>query len=312
MTVGGYAVAVPQVSDQVSEDLARAETLAFPLLFLLSLLVFRGAVAALLPLFVGLLTIMGTFLGLRIVNEGVLLSIFALNLTIGLGLGLAIDYSLFVLSRYREEIERVGAGRDALVRTLKTAGRTVIFSSLTVAVAMLSLLVFPARFLYSMGVAGAITAVVAGTVALTALPALLDPARRSRQRARALAAATSRGHHRARLLLPAVAVRHAPPGRRRARDGDRARAGRPAVPAHRVRRRRRERAARGVEREGRRQRAANGLPAGADLAAAGRGDGAPLRRSRGPSHTRGAWAGSKARRRSIRPATSGSRRGSSR
>ncbi len=173
VTVGGYAVAVPQVSDQVSEDLARAETLAFPLLFLLSLIVFRGAVAALLPLFVGLLTIMGTFLGLRIVNEGVLLSIFALNLTIGLGLGLAIDYSLFVLSRYREEIERVGAGPDALVRTLKTAGRTVIFSSLTVAAAMLSLLVFPARFLYSMGIAGAITAVVAGIVALTALPALL-------------------------------------------------------------------------------------------------------------------------------------------
>ena len=101
---------MPQVSDQVSEDLARAEMLAFPLLFLLSLIVFRGAVAALLPLFVGLLTIMGTFLGLRLVNEGVLLSIFALNLTIGLGLGLAIDYSLFVLSRYREEMERLGAG----------------------------------------------------------------------------------------------------------------------------------------------------------------------------------------------------------
>ena len=217
MTVGGYAVAVPQVSDQVSEDLARAETLAFPLLFLLSLIVFRGAVAALLPLFVGLLTIMGTFLGLRIVNEGVLLSIFALNLTIGLGLGLAIDYSLFVLSRYREEMERVGAGRDALVRTLKTAGRTVIFSSLTVAVAMLSLLVFPARFLYSMGIAGAITAVVAGTVALTALPALLVLLG---DRVNALAPArlrASRGRHRARLLLSPVAVRHAPPGRRRAR-----------------------------------------------------------------------------------------------
>ncbi|MEY2440694.1 MAG: putative drug exporter of the superfamily, partial [bacterium] len=173
VTVGGYAVAVPQVSNQVSADLAKAETLAFPLLFLLSLLVFRGAIAALLPLFVGLMTVMGTFLGLRIVNEGVLLSIFALNLTIGLGLGLAIDYSLFVLSRYREEMERVGAGRQALTRTLKTAGRTVIFSSLTVAAAMLSLLVFPARFLYSMGVAGAITAMVAGAVALTALPALI-------------------------------------------------------------------------------------------------------------------------------------------
>jgi RND superfamily putative drug exporter len=173
VVVGGYAVAVPQVSDQVSEDLAHAEMLAFPLLFLLSLLIFRGAIAALLPLFVGVLTIMGTFLGLRLVNEGVLLSIFALNLTIGLGLGLAIDYSLFVLSRYREEMERVGPGRDALTRTLMTAGRTVIFSSLTVAAAMLSLLVFPARFLYSMGIAGAITAAVACTVALIALPALL-------------------------------------------------------------------------------------------------------------------------------------------
>lgn len=173
VTVGGYAIAVPQVSDKVSQDLGRAETLAFPLLFLLSLLIFRGAVAALLPLFVGLLTIMGTFLGLRIVNEGVLLSIFALNLTIGLGLGLAIDYSLFVLSRYREEMQRLGPGREALTRTLQTAGRTVIFSSMTVAAAMLSLLVFPARFLYSMGIAGAITAVVACLVALMALPALL-------------------------------------------------------------------------------------------------------------------------------------------
>jgi RND superfamily putative drug exporter len=173
VVVGGYAVAVPQVSDKVEQDLRRAETLAFPLLFVLSLIIFRGGVAALLPLFVGLLTIMGTFLGLRVVNEGLLLSIFALNLTIGLGLGLAIDYSLFVLSRYREEMERDGAGREALVRTLRTAGRTVVFSSLTVAAAMLSLLVFPARFLYSMGVAGAITAAVACLVSLVALPALL-------------------------------------------------------------------------------------------------------------------------------------------
>ena len=173
VVVGGYAVAVPQVSERVEQDLQRAEMLAFPLLFLLSLLIFRGAVAALLPLFVGLLTIMGTFLGLRLVNESVLLSIFALNLTIGLGLGLAIDYSLFVLSRYREEMERLGPGAAALKRTLQTAGRTVVFSSLTVAAAMLCLLVFPARFLYSMGVAGAITSAVACAVALIALPALL-------------------------------------------------------------------------------------------------------------------------------------------
>ncbi len=171
--VGGLAVAGPAVGDQVSEDLARAEMLAFPLLFALSLIVFRGAIAALLPLFVGLLTIMTTFLGLRIFNEATALSIFALNLAIGLGLGLSIDYSLFILSRYREEMARDGPGREALLRTLRTAGLTVVFSSLTVAAAMLSLLVFPQRFLYSMAISGSITALGAGLISLTALPALL-------------------------------------------------------------------------------------------------------------------------------------------
>ncbi|MDX6689612.1 MAG: putative drug exporter of the superfamily [Solirubrobacteraceae bacterium] len=170
---GGLQVAGPQVGDQVSADLGKAELLAFPLLFLLSLIVFRGAVAALLPLFVGFLTIMATFLGLRIINEMTSLSIFALNLAIGLGLGLAIDYSLFILSRYREEVERVGAGREAMTATLRTAGRTVIFSSLTVAAAMLALLVFPERFLYSMAISGALTALSAGVIALTALTALI-------------------------------------------------------------------------------------------------------------------------------------------
>ncbi|MBA3746968.1 MAG: MMPL family transporter [Solirubrobacterales bacterium] len=171
--VGGGAVAGPVVGDTVSEDLAKAEMLAFPLLFLLTLVVFRGAIAALLPLFVGLLTIMTTFLGLRLFNEATALSIFALNLAIGLGLGLAIDYSLFILSRYREEMERDGPGRAALTRTLRTAGRTVVFSSLTVAAAMLSLLVFPQRFLYSMAISGSMTALGAGLISLIALPALL-------------------------------------------------------------------------------------------------------------------------------------------
>ncbi len=171
--VGGEAAAGSAVGEQVSEDLARAELLAFPLLFLLSLLVFRGLVAALLPLFVGLLTIAGTFLALRIVNEATLLSIFALNLATALGLGLAIDYSLFVVSRFREELARGADVAGALGRTMATAGRTVLFSSLTVAAAMLSLLVFPQRFLYSMGIAGAATALLAAAVSLVALPALL-------------------------------------------------------------------------------------------------------------------------------------------
>src|SRR3712207_3844389 len=147
--------------------------LAFPILFLLSLWVFRGFVAALLPLFVGALTVMGTFLGLRLVNEATLLSIFALNLAIALGLGLAIDYSLFIVSRYREELARGLAPGDALRRTIATAGRTVLFSALTVSAALLALLVFPQRFLYSMGISGALTALIAAAVSLTALPALL-------------------------------------------------------------------------------------------------------------------------------------------
>ena len=171
--LGGSAIAGPAVGEQVSKDLARAELLAFPILFLLSLWVFRGFVAALLPLFVGVLAIFGTFLGLRLVNEATLLSIYALNLAIALGLGLAIDYSLFIVSRYREELARSGPGREALQRTLATAGRTIVFSSLTVAAALLSLTIFPQRFLYSMGISGALTALVAASVSLIVLPALL-------------------------------------------------------------------------------------------------------------------------------------------
>ena len=171
--LGGEAIAGPAVGEQVGKDLARAELLAFPILFALSLWVFRGFVAALLPQFVGVLTIFGTFFGLRVVNETSSLSIYALNLAIGLGLGLAIDYSLFLVSRYREELERLGPGREALARTLASAGRTVLFSALTVAAALLSLTVFPQRFLYSMGISGALTALIAAAVSLLALPALL-------------------------------------------------------------------------------------------------------------------------------------------
>ena len=171
--VGGPAVAGPAIGDQVSEDLAKAEMLAFPLLFLLSLWVFRGVVAALLPLFVGVLTIFGTFLTLRLVHGAVDLSIFALNLAIAMGLGLAIDYSLFIVSRYREELEKRGPGAEALRATLRTAGKTVLFSAITVALALSALLVFPLKFLYSMGISGAASALIAGLVSVTALPALL-------------------------------------------------------------------------------------------------------------------------------------------
>ncbi len=171
--VGGPALAQAQVNDQVESDLQRAEMLAFPLLFLLSLLFFRSLVAAALPLLVGGLAIVGTFMTLSIASEFGSISIFALNLTTGLGLGLAIDYSLFVVSRYREEIAKDGPGLPAMRRTMATAGRTVLFSSLTVAAALASLLVFPQRFLYSMGIGGAAVALLAAAVSLIVLPAVL-------------------------------------------------------------------------------------------------------------------------------------------
>jgi uncharacterized membrane protein YdfJ with MMPL/SSD domain len=173
VVVGGFAVATEQVNKQVEEDLKKAELLAFPLLFLLSLLFFRSLVAALLPLMIGALAIIGTFLILRVASEFASISIFALNLTTALGLGLAIDYSLFIVSRYREEIAKSGPGLEAMKRVLATSGRTVFFSSLTVAAAMASLLVFPQRFLYSMGLGGALVALFAALISLTVLPAVL-------------------------------------------------------------------------------------------------------------------------------------------
>jgi uncharacterized membrane protein YdfJ with MMPL/SSD domain len=171
--VGGAAVAQEQVNKQVETDLRTAEMLAFPLLFLLSLLFFRSLVAALLPLMIGGLAIVGTFLILRVASELGSISIFALNLTTALGLGLAIDYSLFVVSRYREEIAKDGPGLAAMRRVLATSGRTVFFSSLTVAAALASLLVFPQRFLYSMGLGGSLVALFAALISLTVLPAVL-------------------------------------------------------------------------------------------------------------------------------------------
>ena len=114
---------------------------------------------------------------------------FALNLVTGLGLGLAIDYSLFMVSRYREESAKAGFGLRRCDGRSQTAGRTILFSSLTVAAAVASLAIFPQRFLYSMGIAGAIVALLAAALALIVLPALLARARAAGQRARAEVAA---------------------------------------------------------------------------------------------------------------------------
>ncbi|TMC49986.1 MAG: MMPL family transporter [Chloroflexi bacterium] len=171
--LGGQVVGEQQVQDQVTKDLGRAELLAAIVLVPLLIIVFGSAVSALMPLMVGVLTILTTFLGLRLVNQATDLSIFALNLVTGLGLGLAIDYSLLMVSRYREEVGRHGYVADAVLATVATAGRTVLFSSMTVAAALAALLVFPQQFLYSMGVGGLLVTLSGATIALTLLPAVL-------------------------------------------------------------------------------------------------------------------------------------------
>ena len=171
--VGGFSEVFRQVNQQVEQDLVRVELIAFPITLVLMILVFGSVVAAGLPLLVGVLAIVGTFLVLLVIASLTDVSIFALNLTTGMGLGLAIDYSLFIVSRYREELHAGRAPHDAVVRTVQTAGKTVAFSALTVAVALAALLVFPLAFLRSFAYAGIGVALLAGIAAVVALPALL-------------------------------------------------------------------------------------------------------------------------------------------
>ncbi|MEJ7784683.1 MAG: MMPL family transporter [Solirubrobacteraceae bacterium] len=172
LTLGGHVFADTQVGDSVTSDLGRAELLALPILLLLSLLFFRGR-AALIPLAVGVTTVLATFLVLGLINRIHGLSIFALNLVIGLGLGLAIDYTLFLLTRFREELDGGDDVRAALETTLRTAGRTIVYSALTVALSLLTLVLFPLNFLQSMGAAGAVVAVASAVASLLVGSALL-------------------------------------------------------------------------------------------------------------------------------------------
>jgi len=172
VVLGGTAVAGQQTGALATSSLAIAELIAFPLLAFLSLIIFRG-VAALLPVAIGGFSVLGAFAVLRAINSVLSLSPFALNLVIGLGLGLAIDYSLFCVSRFREELGRGADVPEAVRRTMQTAGRTVLFSGVTVAAAMACLTVFPERFLVSMGLGGLVVALVAAGSTVVFLPALL-------------------------------------------------------------------------------------------------------------------------------------------
>ncbi|HEU4944609.1 MAG TPA: MMPL family transporter [Solirubrobacterales bacterium] len=173
VAMGGFAPGFNETNDQTREDLTKAELIAFPILALLLLFVFRGVVAAGIPLLIGVISIVGTLLVLRIMSGFVDTSLFALNIATGLSLGLAVDYALLLVSRYREEIGREGPTREAHRRTVKTAGRTAVFSGLTVAAAMAALIVMPQRFLYSMAVAGTAVALLSALIAILVVPSML-------------------------------------------------------------------------------------------------------------------------------------------
>ncbi len=172
--MGGFAVSFNEVNDETRSDLTRAEIIAFPILTVLLLIVFRGVIAALIPLLLGVISILGTYLVLRVMAGVIDTSLFALNMATALSLGLAVDYGLLMVSRYREEIARAGAAtQEAHRRTVQTAGRTVLFSGMTVAVALAALIIMPQRFLYSIGAAGAAVGLLSALMAVLALPALL-------------------------------------------------------------------------------------------------------------------------------------------
>jgi trehalose monomycolate/heme transporter len=170
---GPFAV-YSDVNDHTKDDLLMAELVSMPIVLLLSLIIFRSVTAALMPMLVGLVTVVGARAAIAGLNEITEVSIFAPNIITLIGLGLSIDYALFVVSRFREEIAlSPDDTRHALVRTMATAGRTVMFSALTVAAAMSSLLVFPQAFLKSIGYGGIAAVLVAMVAALTVLPAAL-------------------------------------------------------------------------------------------------------------------------------------------
>ncbi|WP_244367717.1 MMPL family transporter [Micromonospora echinofusca] len=171
--VGGTVPFLTDANTQTTEDVTRAELLSMPVLLVLLILIFGGLVAAATPLLIGGLAILGAFIAVRLLNMVTEVSVFAINVITLIGLGMAIDYALFVVSRFREEL---AAGHDtptAIARTMATAGRTVLVSGLTITVAMASLLIFPQAFLRSMGLGGMAAVLVAMLASLTVLPALL-------------------------------------------------------------------------------------------------------------------------------------------
>lgn len=171
--VGGLAVLYNSLNTQITKDLAKAESIAIPLNILMLLIIFGTAVAAGLPMIVALGSVTGSFLVIFLITRFTDVSIFALNLITGLGLGLGIDYALLIVNRFREELAATNDVEASVAKTVATAGRTVFFSGLTVALVLSSLNVFPLYFLKSFGYAGVSVVIFAVISSLIALPAVL-------------------------------------------------------------------------------------------------------------------------------------------
>ena len=173
MRAGGDATVNWQVNAQTQKDLLLMESVALPLSFLVLVWVFGGLVAAALPVAVGVFAILGSLASLHVISLFTDVSIFALNLAVAMGMALAVDYTLLILSRFRDELAQ-GQTRDAaLIRTMATAGRTVLFSAMTVALSMATMVLFPQYFLKSFAYAGTAVVAFAAAAAITVTPAAI-------------------------------------------------------------------------------------------------------------------------------------------
>jgi uncharacterized membrane protein YdfJ with MMPL/SSD domain len=177
-SVGGQWAVFRDVNHRVSSDIAKAEVISMPIVIILCLVFFGSVTSALMPAFVGGVAIFGAFAFVRAITTVTDVSVFSINIITLIGMGLAIDYALFVVSRFREELaKQPGTEREkvnaAIAATMATAGRTVLFSGLIVAASLASLLIFKQSFLRSMGYGGVAAVLAAMLAALTLLPALL-------------------------------------------------------------------------------------------------------------------------------------------
>ncbi len=170
---GGFATIADAYNTEARADLVRAETITFPILMVLLLLIFGGVTAAAVPLCIGGLSILASLAVMRLLTTFTEVSIFATNIASLVGLGMAVDYSLFVLTRFREELRRGASTTDSVRRTMSTAGRTVGFSALLLVCGFVGMLIFPQAMIRSLGFGGMAAVAVSAFVSLTALPAVL-------------------------------------------------------------------------------------------------------------------------------------------